>query len=184
LPLATSHSSWRYYLVLTSRVGFQYIKECLPFTFLPLSADPNLSCSLNNMHLGLCLSVVFMTYVILTDSLAPSSNLSFSQNLFDNADTSAEASLVSMPSSPEPSGSARLTAGPEPKDYTVIPLVPTKVTAVSEFIQTFAVKDSVKTIIDQYRREYNNVLYWSFKATKTAAKALEENLGHDVGTQR
>lgn len=136
------------------------------------------------MHLGLCLSVVFMTYVILTDSLAPSSNLSFSQNLFDNADTSAEASLVSMPSSPEPSGSARLIAGPEPKDYTVIPLVPTKVTAVSEFIQTFAVKDSVKTIIDQYRREYNNVLYWSFKATKTAAKALEENLGHDVGTQR
>ena len=67
-----------------------------------------------------------------------------------------------------------------PKDYTAIPLVPHRVVQVGEAIHDLAVQGSIRTITDQYRPEYNFVLYWSFKATLSAARDLQQKLGNDV----
>lgn len=67
------------------------------------------------------------------------------------------------------------------KEYTVFPREPQRVATVDNAIKRLAVRDSVRTITDQYRPEYGYVLYWQLRATEAAAQQLVEELGSDVG---
>ncbi|KAI4274788.1 MAG: hypothetical protein L6R38_006043, partial [Xanthoria sp. 2 TBL-2021] len=71
-------------------------------------------------------------------------------------------------------------AAPEGIEYTVFPLEPQRVTSVGNFIREFAIKDTVRTITDPYRRQFNNVLYWQLRATEAAAGRLRAALESDA----
>ena len=52
--------------------------------------------------------------------------------------------------------------------------------AVENAIKHFAVKDTVRTITDRYRRDFNYVLYWQLRATEVNAEQLRITLASNV----
>lgn len=65
----------------------------------------------------------------------------------------------------------------------MFPQIPQRVASVGNKIKALAVEGSVKTITDRYRREYNYILYWEFRATQHDAQELVKQLGSDVGAR-
>lgn len=51
---------------------------------------------------------------------------------------------------------------------------------VENAIKHFAVKDTVRTIPDPYRGEFNYVLYWQLRATEVNAEQLRTTLASNV----
>ncbi|KAL9616093.1 MAG: hypothetical protein Q9204_008616, partial [Flavoplaca sp. TL-2023a] len=73
-------------------------------------------------------------------------------------------------------------ASPDEIEYTVFPLKPGRaiVEAAENAIKHFAVKDTVRTITDRYRRDFNYVLYWQFRATEVNAEQLRTTLASNA----
>lgn len=130
------------------------------------------------MHSTLYFLVILEVFKSFTASLTVPIGLSLSQNSPVGIDVSANSSLSLTSSSTANTG---LAANPEAREYTVFPQKPEKVAQTASAIQAFAVKDSVRTITDKYRPEYDYVLYWHLRASPDAAQQLREQLGSDVG---
>lgn len=132
------------------------------------------------MHPTLSVLIVFEVFITFTLSLTVPVGPSLSLNAPSGIDVSANSSIASPSFSPEPSANTGLAVNPEVKEYTVFPQQPHKFAQVSNAIQAFAVKDSVRTIPDPYRPKYGNILYWQLRASPDAAQQLKDHLGSDV----
>ncbi|KAI4137883.1 MAG: hypothetical protein LQ341_004928, partial [Variospora aurantia] len=95
------------------------------------------------------------------------------------------ASSLTLPADPNPFQedlSIEQLASPDEIEYTVFPLTPGKETVedVENAIKHFAVKDTVRTIPDPYRGEFNYVLYWQLRATEVNAEQLRTTLASNA----
>lgn len=90
------------------------------------------------------------------------------------------ATSITAPTNPSLSQNPGLAAGTEPIEYTVFPLKPQRAQQVANTINTFAVKDSVRTIPNPCRTDPNRILYWQLRLTASNVPRLRDSLGGDV----
>lgn len=132
------------------------------------------------MHLTWSLFASLNFFLIISGSITRPASLGLSQDIPNNAASSPQAPPVPITSPSQAPGNPDIAANTPTKTFIVIPLNPSRTTQVHVAINAFAIKDSIKTIKARNRSAYDYVLYWSFKATESAAENLEEALGSDV----
>jgi hypothetical protein len=180
---ATTSFRWRCGLAWSPVADNIDMEGCLALAFPNANKQRGCISSLlpNQMHPTLYVLVVLEVFTTFTTSLTVPIGPSLSQNAPVGVDVSANSSLASPSFSSAPSANTGLAVNPEVREYTVFPQQPQKVAQVASAIQAFAVQDSVRTITDKYRPEYDYILYWQFRALPDAAQQLREQLGSDVG---
>jgi len=183
LRFATTSFRWRYGVALSPVADNLYKEGCPVLTFAYANKQRAYISQLfpKQMHPTLYVLVVLEVFTTFTTSLTVPIGSSLSQNVPVGIDVSANSSLASASFSPAPSANTGLAVNPEAREYTVFPQQPQKVAQVASAIQAFAVQDSVRTITDKYRPEYDYILYWQLRASPDAAQQLREQLGFDVG---
>ena len=67
-------------------------------------------------------------------------------------------------------------------EYTVYPLTPQKIADIGSAVRTYAASGTVRIVSSANRPEFENILYWQFEATASAARRLKAQLGSDVST--